>query len=63
MLHPNAISETMNTFSEVKKHLLIDEVYTANCVEYQYETFFGWTEDGACAKTVLTFMVQLICRN
>ena len=30
---------TLNS-SEVKKHLLIDEVYTANSVEYQNETFF-----------------------
>ena len=36
---------TLN-FSEVKKHLLIDEMYSANCIEYQNGTFFGLTEDG-----------------
>ena len=40
--------------------LLIDEVYTANRVEYQNGTFVGLTEDGACARKVLTFMVQSV---
>ena len=50
-------------FSEGEKAvtLLIDEVYTANRVEYQNGTFVGLTEDGACARTVLMFMVQSVC--
>ena len=49
-------------FSENKKAvaLLIDEVYTANRMEYQNGTFDGLTEDGACAQTVLAFVVQSI---
>ena len=52
-------------FSEGEKAvtLLIDEVYTANRVEYQNGTFVGLTEDGACARTVLTFMVQSVCQS
>ena len=52
-------------FSEGEKAvtLLIDEVYTANRVEYQNGTFVGLTEDGACARTVLTFMVQSVCQT
>ena len=45
---------TLN-FSEVKKHLFINEVYTAKCVEWQNGTFFGLTEDRASARIVLTF--------
>ena len=53
---------TLN-FSEAEKAvtLLIDEVYTANRAEYQNKTFFGLTE--ACARIVLTFMVQSVCKN
>ena len=50
-------------FFEVKKHLLVDEVYTANRVEYQNGTFFGLTGDGACARIDLTFVVHSISRN
>ena len=53
---------TLNFF-EMKKHLLIEEVFISNRVEYQNRSFFGLTEDGACARTVLTFMVQSVCRN
>ena len=38
--------------------LLIDEVYTAQRVEYNNGTFVGVTENGSPAKTVLAFMVQ-----
>ena len=49
-------------FSEGEKAatLLINEGYTANHMEYQNGTFVGLTEEGACAQTVLTFMVQYI---
>ena len=40
--------------------LLIDEVYTAQKVEYENGKFIGLTSDGQIAKTVLTFMVQSI---
>ena len=55
---------TLN-FSESEKTvtLLIDEVYTTNHVEYQNGTFVGLTEDGACTRTVLMFMVQSVCKN
>ena len=43
--------------------LLIDEVYTANRVDYQNGTYVCLTKDDACAKTVLTFMVQSVCKN
>ena len=38
--------------------LIIDEVYTAQRIEYSNGSFIGLTEDGAQAKTVLGFMVQ-----
>ena len=41
--------------------LLLDEVYTAQRVEYSNDSFVGLTEDGVPAKTVLAFMVQSIC--
>ena len=44
-------------------NLLIDEVYTANRVDYQNGTFVCLTKDDAYAKTVLTFMVQSVCKN
>ena len=37
---------------------MIDEVYTAQRVEYSSGSFVGLTEEGAPAKTVLAFMVQ-----
>ena len=41
--------------------LILDEVYTAQRVEYTNGAFIGLTEAGTLAKTVLTFMVQSIC--
>ena len=41
--------------------LMIDEVYTAQRIEYNNGSFTGLTEDGVPAKTVLTFMVQSVC--
>ena len=38
--------------------LLIDEMYTAQCVKYDNGTFVGGTENGSPAKTVFAFMVQ-----
>ena len=43
--------------------LLIDEVYTAQRVEYSNGSYIGMTEDGHVAKTVLAFMVQSVCKN
>ena len=43
--------------------LLIDEVYTAQCVEYSNGSFIELTKKGAVAKTVLKFMVQSICNS
>ena len=40
--------------------LIIDEVYTAQRIEYCNGQFIGLTKDGAASKTVLTFMVQSI---
>lgn len=40
--------------------LLVDEVYTAQRVEYSNGSFVGLTEEGVPAKTVLSFMVQSI---
>ena len=40
--------------------LIIDEVYTAQRMEYQNGQLIGLTEDGNKAKTVLAFMVQSI---
>ena len=40
--------------------LLLDEVYTAQRVEYSNGSFVGLTENGVAAKTVLVFMVQSI---
>ena len=41
--------------------LMIDEVYTAQRVEYSNGAFVGLTEEHQAAKTVLTFMVQSTC--
>lgn len=38
--------------------LMLDEVYTAQRVEYTDGAFIGLTEEGKPAKTVLAFMVQ-----
>ena len=40
--------------------LMLDEVYTAQHVEYTNGSFIGATEEGASAKTVLTFMIQSV---
>ena len=40
--------------------LIIDEVYTAQRIEYCNGQFIGLTKDGVASKTVLTFMVQSI---
>ena len=37
---------------------MLDEVYTAQRVEYSNGAFVGLTEECAAAKTVLTFMIQ-----
>ena len=41
--------------------LLLDEVYTAQQVEYSDGSFVGLTEDSVPARSVLAFMVQSIC--
>ena len=41
--------------------LMINEVYTAQRIEYSNESFVGLTEEGAPAKTVLTFMIYFVC--
>jgi hypothetical protein len=41
--------------------LLFDEIYTAKTMEYSNGTFFGATEDGKQAKTVLAFLIQSVC--
>ena len=43
--------------------LIIDEVYTAQRVEYFNGNFVGLTHDGIPSKTVLAFMVQSIYSN
>ena len=40
--------------------LMIDEVYTAQRIEYRNEYFVGLTEEGKRAKTVLTFMIRSV---
>lgn len=40
--------------------LIVDEVYTAQRVEFTNGSFVGLTEEGTQAKTVLAFMVQSI---
>ena len=59
------LQQTTANFSEGEKAvaLLIHKVYTTNRMEYQNGTFVGLTEDGACAQTVLTFVVQSICQS
>ena len=39
---------------------MLDELYTAQRVEYTNGSFIGVTEGGASAKTVLTFMIQSV---
>ena len=43
--------------------LMLDEVYTRQRVEYSNGSFIGVTEEGASAKTVLTFMIQSVKRK
>ena len=43
--------------------LMIDEVYTAQRVEYSNGSFIGVTEDGTPTKTVLAFMIQSLMGN
>ena len=45
---------------EKKVVLIVDEVYTAQCIEYCNGQFVGLTKDGIPEKTVLTFIVRLI---
>ena len=45
---------------ERKVVLIVDEVYTAQRIEYCNGQFIGLTKDGTLSKTVLTFMVQSI---
>ena len=40
--------------------MLIDEVYTAQGIEYNNGSFVGLTEDGRTAKTVFTFIIQSV---
>ena len=40
--------------------LIIDEVYTAQRIEYCNGQFIALTKDGVASKTVLTFMMQSI---
>ena len=40
--------------------LMLDEVYIAQRVEYTNGSFIGVTEEGASAKTILTFMIQSV---
>ena len=40
--------------------LMLDELYTAQRVEYTNGSFIGVTEEGVSAKTVLTFMLQSV---
>ena len=40
--------------------LMLDEVYTAQRVEYTNGSFIGVTEEGTSAKIVLTFMIQSV---
>ena len=40
--------------------LMLDEVYTAQHMEYTNGSFIGVTEEGASTKTVLTFMIQSV---
>jgi len=45
---------------EKKVVLLIDEIYTAQRVEYSNGSFIGLNKDGVPSKTVVAFMVQSI---
>ena len=40
--------------------LMVDEVSTAQRIEYSYGNFVGLTVEGKQAKTVLTFMIQSV---
>lgn len=41
--------------------LCVDEIYTAKKIEYSNGRFYGITEDGKSAKTVLAFLIQSVC--
>ena len=43
--------------------LLIDEVYTAQRIEYSDDSFIGLTTAGKPTKTVLAFMVQSVVES
>ena len=43
--------------------LIIDEVYTAQRMEYSNGRFIGMTDNGEPAKTVFTFMIQSACSH
>ena len=43
--------------------MLVDEINTATHMEYRNGTFVSLIEDNACARTVLTFMVQSVCQS
>ena len=45
---------------EKKMVLIIDEIYTAQRIEYQNGRVIGLTKDGKPAKTVLAFMIHSI---
>ena len=40
--------------------LMIDKVYTAQCIKYSNGNFVGLTEKSKRAKTVLTFIIQSV---
>ena len=42
---------------------LIDEVCTAQRVEYSNGSYIGLTEEGRPAKTVLVFILQSVCKK
>ena len=43
--------------------LMIDKVYTSQCIEYSNGNFVGLTEKGKRAKTVLTLIIQSVSYN
>jgi len=63
LLDLSYLKERIKDLSEHERMvtLQIDEVYTAKRIEYNNGAFVGITEEGATAKTVLTFMIQSSC--
>ena len=59
------LKQRVSNFTEGERAvvLLIDEVYTAQRVEYSNGSYVGLTEEGRPAKTVLAFMVQSVCKK